>query len=222
MNTLIKNIYRKFVRPTVPPNGDVIEMILKKELIGCRRILDLGCSFTSPLELVRNDKSFSFYAVGVDAFLPAIEKNIASGKKIHDEYINKNILDINFPEDSFDCILLLDVIEHLEENDFLELLPKLKKISKKIVIITPNGFVGQGEYEGNKYQKHLSGWTIDKMKALGFQCFGLSGWKALRGEMWKSKIHPEFLGNFISDITQLFVYKRPSLAYHLVCVWNRL
>jgi hypothetical protein len=51
---------------------------------------------------------------------------------------------------------------------------------KKIIIFTPNGFLRQDEYDGDKLQIHKSGWTVDEFKKLGYEVKGINGWKPLR------------------------------------------
>lgn len=204
---------KKIVRKILPSTHGVIKKILQKELYGCKNVVDLGCGERSPLKLLKDDVNFkNLHSVGVDIFSPYIIKNL-EGEKIHSEYINKNIFDIDFPEKSFDCAILLDVIEHFEREDFLKFLPRLEKIAKKIIIITPNGFVKQGVYDDNSYQVHRSGWTADDFTKLNFKCFGLSGLRCIYG-----RIKPISLNTFLSDISQLFIFNKPKLAFHIVAI----
>jgi ubiquinone/menaquinone biosynthesis C-methylase UbiE len=173
---LFKNIIRKFI----PSTHEIIKNFLRSELSSCKNVLDLGCGERSPLFLIKNDPDFKdLYSVGVDIFSPYILKNLAENK-IHSEYINKNIFEIDFPENSFDCAMLFDVIEHFDRDDFLKFLPRLEQIVKKILIITPNGFVEQEVYDDNPYQIPGSGWTVEDFEKLGFKCFGLSGLKSIQ------------------------------------------
>ena len=203
---VLKSIYRKIF----PGSTEY----LKKELRKCKSVLDLGCGERSPLRHIKNNPKFNnLYSVGVDIFSPYIMKNLEKDK-IHSKYLNQNIFDIDFPEKSFDCAIMFDVIEHFKRQNFLDFLPKLEKIAKKIIIITPNGFVEQEAYDGNPYQEHLSGWTEKDFKSLGFKCFGLSGLKIFEN----IKIKPLFLKVFLSDVSQLFIYKKPRAAFHLIAI----
>jgi 2-polyprenyl-3-methyl-5-hydroxy-6-metoxy-1,4-benzoquinol methylase len=219
MRKLIKSIYRLSFKKIFPTTGEIIESILRKELKDCKSVLDLGCGPSSPLKYLKKEPRLTLYSVGVDIFEPYILKNLEENK-IHSEYINTDIFKIDFPANSFDCILLIDVIEHFEKTDFQNFLPKLEKIANKIIIITPNGFIEQKTYDNNQNQIHLSGWTQKEMKKLGFKCNGLSGLKFLRGQEWEPKIKPAFIGDIISNITQKITWNIPGLAYHLVCIKN--
>ncbi len=219
MKKLINYIYRIGFKKIFPTTGEIIESILRKELKDCKSVLDLGCGPNSPLRYLKKEPPLIFYSVGVDIFEPYILKNLEKNK-IHSEYINTDIFKINFQPNSFDCVLLIDVIEHLEKTDFKNFLPKLEKIANKIIIITPNGFIKQRIYDDNQNQIHKSGWTQKEMKKLGFKCNGLSGLKFLRGQEWEPKIKPAFIGDIISNITQKMVWNNPAIAYHLVCIKN--
>ncbi len=219
MKKILKSAYRQTFKKIFPDTGEIIESLLRDELKNCQSVLDLGCGPSSPLKNLKKAPALELYSVGVDIFEPYILNNLAK-EKIHSEYINSNIFAIDFPPQSFDCALLIDVIEHFTKKDFLDFLPKLEKIAKKIIIITPNGFIKQETYDNNPYQIHRSGWTKQDLTELGFSCRGLSGLKFLRGQEWEPKIKPAWLGEIISNLTQPLVSRRPHLAYHLIAIKN--
>ena len=41
-----------------------------------------------------------------------------------------------------------------------------KVARKKVIVFTPNGFVPQRPYDGNPFQEHLSGWSVDEIHEL--------------------------------------------------------
>lgn len=216
MEKFLKKIYKHTFKVIFPSAGDIIENVLIEEMKDCKRILDLGCGYSSPLGRIKDKLRPDLYSVGVDDFDPYLEQS--KQKKIHSEYIKSNIFNVDFPEKSFDCVVLLDVVEHFEKDDFLKFMPKLNKIAKKIIVLTPNGFVNQDVYHNNAYQLHRSGWTVEEMNKLGFVCHGVGGLKSLRGELAVTKIRPKVVGNLISNLTEPFVYNRPKSAYHLLCI----
>lgn len=207
----LKNIFRSIF----PSNRIIIKRILKKELLGCKSVIDLGCGKDSPLGLLKNEKDFNnVYSVGVDIFSPYLEKNIEINK-IHSEYVNKNIFEIDYPENSFDVALLFDVIEHFNRENFINFLPKLEKMAKKIIIITPNGFIEQDEYDNNPFQKHLSGWIKKDFFSMGFKCYGLSGFKFFY------KIKNQKLRTLLADFSQMFMFNIPDYSFHLLAIKNK-
>ncbi|MCX6762344.1 MAG: class I SAM-dependent methyltransferase [Candidatus Moranbacteria bacterium] len=196
---------------------------LKKELRDCESVLDLGCGSSSPLKYCKNIK----YSVGVETFKAAIEES--KKRKIHTEYIEKKVEEADFPENSFDAVIMIEVVEHLPENIGYAMLEKAEKWAKKKVIVsTPNGFLPQLALEGNPFQKHLSGWSIKTMKKLGFRCRGLSGFKWLRQEaplggagedfMASIRLRPRFFWFVIATLSQLITYPFPKYAFEVFCV----
>lgn len=216
----IKNIMipklKKIVKKIIPSQQDNIKKILQRELSDCKSVLDLGCGESSPLRLLKGNPNFKdLYSVGVDIFSPYILKNVEENK-IHSKYINQNIFEVDFPEKSFDCAIMLDVIEHFEREDFIKFLPKLEKFAKKIIIMTPNGFVKQESYDNNPYQVHKSGWTVPDMEKLGFKCLGMSGLKTI----YDSNIKPTILKTLLINLSQIFFSKKPEMCFHIVCIKN--
>lgn len=216
MKKIIKSTFRKIY----PSTDQIIEKIFRQEIKKGDRVLDLGCGPHSPIKMLKKEPDLELYSVGVDIFHPYIQNNIEV-EKIHTKYIEQDILTVDFPEDSFDCAIMVDVAEHIKREDFINFLPKLERVAKKIIIITPNDFIEQDTYDDNVYQRHLSGWTVKDFTDLGFKCFGLSGLKSLRKELWIPKIKPITLGGMICDISQPFVYNNAKNAYHIVAIKSR-
>ncbi|UCH62681.1 MAG: class I SAM-dependent methyltransferase [Fidelibacterota bacterium] len=195
--------------------------ILAKEIIGsCETLLDLGCGASSPIQ---EFAAALQYTVGVDYFKPSLKKS--EGKKIHDEYRLMNVLEIDteFEENSFDCVLAYDLIEHLSKEDGLKLISMMERVArKKVIVYTPNGFLPQRAYDGNQYQIHLSGWEIEEMKAMSFRVIGINGWKTLRGERAQIRWRPTFFWRRISFLTQIITTKYPRYAFQILCIKEML
>ena len=218
---LVSTIYHNKLFETIFPTH---VYVLKEELKDCESVLDLGCGPDSPLQYCMNIK----HSVGVEAFLPYLEET--QKREIHSEYLNKKIADLDFDENSFDAVIMLEVIEHMEESEGMEVLKKLEKWArKKVIISTPNGFFPQKVVDNNPMQVHLSGWDIPKMKSLGFNKFkGLAGLKYLRAEIdhetmgddlfISMKYKPKFLWFIIATLSQILTYRLPNLAFGLFCV----
>ena len=187
---------------------------LERALAGCKKILDVGCGSDSPIKHVHR----RFFAIGVDAYKPSIEKS--KQKKIHSKYHILDIRDIGkkFPRESFDCVIALDVIEHLSKKEGLKLLDTMERISKKkTIVFTPNGFLPQPPAE-NPWQEHKSGWNVDEMRKKGYHIIGVNGWKPLRKEFAEIRFRPTLVWKTISDLTQLYVRNKPEKAFQLLCI----
>lgn len=153
--------------------------------------------------------------------MPCLE--ISRSKGIHDLFLQGDIrqIDNNLRSDSFDCVLALDLIEHLKKDEGIKLLSMMERIAKKIVIVfMPNDFLPQGEYYNNPWQVHKSGWSAKEMKQRDYYVIGINGWKTLRGELGQIRYRPMRLWTFISIITQKYTRNHPKFAFHLLCIKN--
>lgn len=206
MNWLKKAYHKVFIQ---------WNQIVEKELKECESILDVGCGANSQIQFFKIKR----YAIGIDIDRKSLEK--ARDKKTHDKYIHGNILEIDkmFSPKSFDAVIALDVIEHLEKEQGFQLIKKIERIARKrTIIFTPNGFLAQEAYDNNKHQEHLSGWEIEELKAKGYRIIGANGLKFLKTSRGLIKYKPVRFWQIIGDITQLFVKKHPKYAFQLVAV----
>lgn len=81
---------------------------------------------------------------------------------------------VMFPDESFDAVILTDVIEHMSREDGFRTLQEAKRIARnRVHVFTPNGFMAQHVgavdedewgFSGNELQTHLSGWTAEDFK----------------------------------------------------------
>ena len=208
---IVDRLYRGCYRRVFP---DVMRD-LKRELRDCGSILDLGCGSSSPIGPI----SGSVYSVGVDRHRPSLEMSRREG--IHNATVLMDAGDIGkvFGTGSFDCVLALDLIEHLEKEDGLRLMEDMMRTARrKVIILTPNGFRPQEAYSGNEWQVHRSGWSAVEMEGLGFRTIGVNGWRPLRGDKAALKYRPKLFCLALSDLTQLIVRNRPEWAYQILCV----
>ena len=95
----INSIIRHLLLPFSFNSTDIFE----KETKNCKTFLDLGCGYHSPIEKI---KYRNVYSIGVDIFKKSLD--VSKEKKIHDDYLQLNILDIDkeVSPKSFDCVFL--------------------------------------------------------------------------------------------------------------------
>lgn len=178
-------------------------------------LLDVGCGASSPIQ----GFSRRLYRVGVDIYEPSLQQS--KRRHIHDKYVKMNILEIDkrFKNNSFDCVIALDVVEHLSKQDAKKLIKMMESIArKKVILFTPNGFIRQHEYDNNSWQVHKSGWSPTELRHLGYTVYGYGGWKFLKGDHAHVKFRPRRLWIFISDVLQVVMKFIPSQSFHLFCV----
>ena len=183
---------------------------------GCDSLLDVGCGGNSPIGKFASEIR---YRVGVDTHLSSIERSRGAG--IHSEYVIANVLEIGarFPAHSFDCVTLIEVIEHLPREQGEMLLEQCEKIARvKVIVSTPNGFVFQAPMPDNPFQEHVSGWTTEDFRRRGYEVTGTAGWKQFRGPLMRPRWRPHAVFRRLSLVTEAWFEERPGQAFQLLCV----
>jgi predicted TPR repeat methyltransferase len=189
------------------------QFVIEDAVGDAETILDVGCGDDSPIRLFRRRRQ----TVGVDVYAPAIERSRAVG--IHDEYHEADVRTIGelFGKRSFDVVMAIDLLEHLDEPSAIQLLASMEDLARqRVVLFTPNGFVDQGTRDGNPWQVHRSGWTAERLAHLGYQVSGVHGLKWLRGEEAQVRWRPERLWHLVSDMSEPLAARLPSIAFHLL------
>jgi SAM-dependent methyltransferase len=189
--------------------------VLSNALANARSVLDVGCGKESPLRNVKK----TFRSIGVDIYKQSIQKSKAS--HIHDAYIEGDVTKLKkyVKQKSFDVVIALDLIEHLTKKEGFQLMADMERTAtKRVIIMTPNGFYHQDSFEGNSHQVHQSGWETSDFSKRGYTVYGLRGLRWIRGEYATIRFKPWFFWGIVSFLSQPFVYFLPKLAYQLFAV----
>lgn len=126
-------------------------------------ILDVGCGRGQPMKIMQLNKH-GFYVVGVDIFRPYLIE--AKRNKTHNEYVLCDVRKLPFKQKSFDTVLCMEVIKHLEKEEAMKLIEEMEKIArKKVIITTPVGFWVDYGRDENPYQIHQSGFYPEDFKS---------------------------------------------------------
>ena len=209
-----KNKGRSYVSKVYAKILQTRDYPIRQALSGCQSVLDIGCGTG---ELMAQVNKGGFYAVGVDLFKPYLK--MAKEKHAHNEFVKGDIETLEFKPKSFDAVMAIDIIEHLEKEKGTILINKMKSWArKKVLLITPNGYVSQHEYDANPYQIHKSGWTVNEMKEFGFKTYGIGGLSCLKGEKAEVRFKPKIFWEVFSEVSQKITFKFPSSAFELLCV----
>jgi hypothetical protein len=112
------------------------------------------------------------------------------------------------------------VVENLPKRVGLELLERCEQLTSKFLMVeTPNGFVEQGPEFGNEYERHLSGWFPHDFQGLGYQVYGTSGTRYLRGYASGLKWQIKGLASLDVLLARLLrVDKHSKYAYNILAV----
>jgi hypothetical protein len=211
---LVTSLARRLL---IEPFEEPLARELEREVVGsCASLLDIGCGQNSPIRRFAHRLERT---VGVDQFEGYLARS--QGAAIHSEYRQGDALEVDsmFGPRSFDCVVALDLIEHLEKPQGFRLLEAMERVARrKVIVFTPNGFLPQGEYDGNPWQAHRSGWDAPEMRARGYRVRGLYGWKPLRGELGAPRWKPHRLWGTLALWTQPLVERYPEHAFELFCV----
>lgn len=206
------------IREWIVEKGDIFYYwILSRQLSHVESVLDVGCGACSPLRKIPK----TFHSVGIDIFQESITRS--KSMHIHDAYIRSDVTKIHkiFRRKSFDAVIALDLIEHLTKKDGEKLLVAMEAIArKKVIVMTPNGFYKQEPYEGNKYQIHKSGWSVEDFRSRGFAVYGIRGVQWIRGEYATIRLKPWFLWGLIATLSEQLTMFFPNIAYQLFAVKN--
>ena len=132
-----------------------------------KTVLDVACGLSLKSQYITAD-----IRVGVDIYRPYLEK-IETDVPYAVVQADIRDLDKYFLPNSFDLVMALDVVEHLEKDDALKLLKDCENIAKQAVIIeTPKGFIPQDMdilgLEGHEWQTHRSSWEPEEFEERGY------------------------------------------------------
>ena len=132
-----------------------------------RTVLDVGCGLSLKSQHIDAD-----VRVGIDIYRPFLEKIEAD---VPYAVMNADALQIGalFLPRSFDLVLLLDILEHLDKQDALRLMEMAEQIARVAVIIeTPKGHVPQNidiwGHGGHAYQTHRCTWEPEELAGRGY------------------------------------------------------
>lgn len=158
--------------------------LIQKEVTQDDSVVSLGCGIMHEIWGLKC-KSF----LGIDIYQPYINKMANLGIPV----VCADITKYKFI-DKYDVVLALDILEHLEYIDAIDLLNKMKEIAnKKIIVYTPSKFFNnidknwRGENKEifewmendihspwaglgfNKYQEHKCLISINILRDIGFK-----------------------------------------------------
>lgn len=145
----------------------------RRRLTQVRTVLDIGCGIR-PQQMLK-----PLIHICCEPFSQYVDKLLNDCAGVHDR--NYVILNAGwreavelFPQQSVDTVFLIDVVEHLEKDEALELLHRTQALARRqVVIFTPLGFMPQVHdngkdawgMDGVAWQEHRSGWLPEDFDA---------------------------------------------------------
>jgi SAM-dependent methyltransferase len=173
-------------------------------------ILDAGCGRAAYAPLIGGRY------VGVDIVRPFLVE--ASAKSSDGDFIAADILALPFADDSVDCVIASQVIEHFDPVRLPQAISEMKRVVKhSIVVDTPNEstlmhnlrrivYRNRDVHSDHSPLEHQSALTPKHLRALGFQVHGCIGhvtrdrfrlpllWDVFDAAAWR---FPAIAGNLI-------------------------
>ena len=130
-------------------------------------ILDVACGLSLKSKYIPAQ-----IRVGVDIYEEYFKHIEADVPYAVVKYDVRKLNEIFVPK-SFDLVIALDVIEHLEKEESLEMIRQCEKIAKLgVVLETPKGYIPQNMdiqgHGGDEWQTHRSGWEPEELEKLGY------------------------------------------------------
>jgi len=161
------------------------------------------------------------FVLGMDIY----EFSLRECKKMgsYSDFVLGDVNHLPFKEKSFDTVLCMALIEHLNKQEGGKLICKMEGIARKQVIIsTPIGKYKQGALHGNPYQEHKYIWEPAELKRRGYEVRGIG----LRGVMGEGALFSR-LAKVIGILRWIpwvlagpLVYRLPKLAGTQICWKN--
>lgn len=141
-----------------------------------RSILDVGCGQGSPVHSFPGQ----FYTVGLDIFEPYLRQARKEGT--HHDYVRCDARQLPFGRKTFEIVLCLEVLEHLDQEDGRRLIWEVERVARRQVIITtPLGRYDQAPYDDNPAQQHRYLWSPPELKEMGYRVVTM-GLRSLGGD----------------------------------------
>lgn len=182
-------------------------------------VLDIGSGGGRPWSVASiflKDKASQISLTAIDAVPPKTHgfENLREPKKFKQvrgtlfEALSKT------PDSSYDLVVCMDVIEHLSRDDGYRLIYEMNRLSKGAFGLScPNGFAWQPPSKENPFQAHISGWSPEDFREIGFRRVrGHHGLKATTNSFAKKAYPLNLFTGFIYAFETLIAKLLPSTS----------
>jgi hypothetical protein len=188
------DLIRRFYVRLFPQFFSYMGKTLRRELSGCKSVLDIGWQRDFPIQSIIRDLS----------------------------RIDLRTFDASTPdwrglgESKFDAVIALDVLDHFPKEDGYTLLERGENLARrKLIVLCPNGDLYPSDSQLSELQK--SAWTASELRNLGFKVHGVNGWRVLRDYDGEIKSGPKLLWQLVSDLSQKLLCFYPKCSFELFC-----
>lgn len=180
---------------------------------GARTILDVGCGVNSPVNyFVSRSQAMD----GVDV-VPEVLRRVQSAKYRY-LYLG-DVRTVAIPQE-YDLITALDVLEHFTKDEGVLVLEKLERAGRRVIVVTPNGFVPQ-QVSGEPFQEHRSGWTAEDFSRRGYVVYGMFGPRWLRTGPAVVRFSPKAFWALVALLASSVYFWLPRRSFSLLAVYDK-
>lgn len=164
--------------------------------------------------------------VGCEGYLPNVEMSRMTGA--YSEVIHVRFPPLPFPDRSFDTVLLMEIVEHLEKTEAYRLIDEAKRIARKRVIVsTPNFSMlreGHDTITGfNELEHHLCYISRRDLRRMGFTVYGAGSrepGRIVRGVLRRLRLLDWYMRRVRPLLSGLGALV-PSISMNAVGLWIR-
>ena len=179
--------------------------ILHQIPVTTNSLLDVGCGRGIIGALMRIYR-FPQIVVGVDIF----NEYLAFCRKMgfYDQ-VKKHDLrkPLPFYNKEFEVSTCIEVIEHLDKDDGINLLTELERVSENVIVSVPTKYFPQKAYDSNIHQKHACGWSAKEFRKRGYTVLGVGKFLLFGKEI-----------KYLSFLLSNFSYKSPRFSSTILAV----
>lgn len=202
-------------RPNIP--FIVLNTVRRKLDNKGQSLLDVGCGDGRMIgALLKNKEVFT---IGADIDAQSLRRCRERGT--HDGYILCDVRRLPLKEKSFDIVLSVEVLEHLEKEDGQKSVKAWEETARRQVIITtPVGVCEVRANDGSPYDKHRASWYPAEFKELGYKVRGHGLQQMYGDDGWFNRV-PKILMPLVYILSVLvgpLVYFLPRLAGRMVAI----
>ncbi len=107
---------------------------------------------------------------GIEAHEPYLG---ATHERIYDRIHRGEAADVlpTLADGSFDVVLLIDILEHMSREVGLAVLGHATRVGRVAIVSVPRDFKERDEFLGNRYEQHVTPWSMAELRAAGARTF---------------------------------------------------
>lgn len=110
--------------------------------------------------------------MGTDIFRPYLQT--CMDDESHNDLVLCDARNMPFRPGSFDLVLALNMLEHMEKEEGLELLNEIESVASKQVMLVTGPWLAHDDIHGeNPYQEHKCGWSAAEVVNLDYRVWGI-------------------------------------------------